>query len=125
MALFTPFRFSQCSGSPALYRNIADTLQVFSTHFPILSTEKRLVYYLHPENTLPAADRELPLFRGFPQYICNILNSQKKRPTLSATSGGMKAAIDGFLDTIAVKEKILAKSAIVRGIYKTSDHPNF
>ena len=37
----------------------------------------------------------------------------------------MKAVIDGFLDAIAVKEKILAKSAVVRGIYKTGDHPNF
>ena len=30
-----------------------------------------------------------------------------------------------FTDAIAVKEKILAKSAVVRGIYKTSDHLNF
>jgi len=30
-----------------------------------------------------------------------------------------------FSSEAALKDKILAKSAVVRGIYKTSDHPNF
>jgi uncharacterized pyridoxamine 5'-phosphate oxidase family protein len=30
-----------------------------------------------------------------------------------------------FTNSVDVKEKILAKSTVVRGIYKTSDHPNF
>lgn len=30
-----------------------------------------------------------------------------------------------FSNEAALKDKILAKSAVVRGIYKTSDHPNF
>lgn len=31
----------------------------------------------------------------------------------------------GFTNDAAVKEKILAKSSVVKGIYKTADHPNF
>lgn len=31
----------------------------------------------------------------------------------------------GFTNDLAVKERILAKSPVVKGIYKAADHPNF
>ena len=53
-------------------------------------------------------------------------NSSMEFACANAKGGWMRLRGDvKFTNAKEVKEKILARSDVVRGIYKTSDHPNF